>query len=139
MRVGISGTRSNATQEQLHTLRTVLSMLSGNIEVHHGMCIGVDEAAHNIVRSEQPTAVIVGHPPTNSKHEAQLDVDVLCDRKPYLERNDDIAHACDVLLAVPAQDEEQLRSGTWSTVRRARKYDKQCIIITRNGSTRFDE
>ena len=31
-------------------------------------------------------------------------------------------------------DKEQLRSGTWSTIRMARRLGKRCLIINRNQS-----
>ena len=46
-----------------------------------------------------------------------------CHPKPYLDRNRDIVDACEVLLATP-DGPERLRSGTWSTVRYARKIGK---------------
>lgn len=42
--------------------------------------------------------------------------------KPYLERNKDIANeGIDGLIAAPSGWVEELRSGTWATVRYARK------------------
>jgi predicted Rossmann fold nucleotide-binding protein DprA/Smf involved in DNA uptake len=39
----------------------------------------------------------------------------------YLKRNDALIADADVLLAFPQGEVEQIRSGTWATVRRARK------------------
>lgn len=39
----------------------------------------------------------------------------------YMKRNDAIVEHSDVLVAFPKTDEEELRSGTWATIRRARK------------------
>lgn len=46
----------------------------------------------------------------------------------YMDRNDALVAACDLLLAYPRTDREQLRSGTWATIRRARKARKMIII-----------
>lgn len=46
----------------------------------------------------------------------------------YMKRNDALVEHCDVLLAFPRTTQEQLRSGTWSTVRRARKAGKEVRI-----------
>jgi hypothetical protein len=50
-----------------------------------------------------------------------------------LERNTEIVKACDVLIATPKEQDEVLRSGTWATIRRARKYDKKLAVIFPDG------
>jgi predicted Rossmann fold nucleotide-binding protein DprA/Smf involved in DNA uptake len=42
----------------------------------------------------------------------------------YMLRNDELAHGCTHLVAFPEGSKEQRRSGTWSTVRRARKLNR---------------
>jgi hypothetical protein len=56
--------------------------------------------------------------------------------KPYLARNKDIVRATEMLVAAPAQDIEQLRSGTWSTVRFARKMERAVWVILPTGTVR---
>jgi hypothetical protein len=56
--------------------------------------------------------------------------------KPYLARNRDILRATEMLVAAPAQDIEQLRSGTWSTVRFARKTGRVVWVILPGGDVR---
>ncbi len=48
-------------------------------------------------------------------------IEVYYDVGPYMKRNDLIVAESDTLTAFPAQPDERLRSGTWATVRRARK------------------
>ena len=48
--------------------------------------------------------------------------------KAYMARNDYVAEHADKLVAFPHQAEEQLRSGTWATVRRFEKLDKPVIV-----------
>ena len=55
--------------------------------------------------------------------------------KPPLDRNRDIVDACDVLIATPKDFVEELRSGTWATVRYARKQRKPLVIVWPNGET----
>jgi hypothetical protein len=54
--------------------------------------------------------------------------------KPYLDRNKDIVKSCDLLIAFPNSKEEQIRSGTWSTMRFAKKIKRKMIIIFPDGS-----
>lgn len=53
--------------------------------------------------------------------------------KPYLERNQDIVRSTELLLATPENNVEQQRSGTWATIRFARKMNKSIIIIDTDG------
>jgi predicted Rossmann fold nucleotide-binding protein DprA/Smf involved in DNA uptake len=46
-----------------------------------------------------------------------------------LVRNKVIVNISDVILATPFEDKEVMRSGTWSTIRYARKVGKTPIII----------
>lgn len=52
----------------------------------------------------------------------------------YMTRNDMLVAACDTLLAFPKTAVEQVRSGTWATVRRARKAGKEIRIFPLDGS-----
>ena len=49
--------------------------------------------------------------------------------KPYLERNHDIVDNSDVLIATPKESVEQIRSGTWATIRYAKKLNKPIMIM----------
>ena len=48
---------------------------------------------------------------------------------PYLERNKEIVASSNLLIACPVGDKEELRSGTWSTVRFARKICTELVIV----------
>ena len=49
--------------------------------------------------------------------------------QPYLQRNHNIVNECDMLVAFPSTSNEVLRSGTWSTIRYAKKAKKPVEII----------
>jgi hypothetical protein len=49
--------------------------------------------------------------------------------KPFLDRNKDIVNSCDILIACPENDIEVLRSGTWSTIRYAKKINKPVLLF----------
>lgn len=107
--------------------------LCDDVEVHHGDCVGVDADA-NLVAIEAGCRVVI-HPPVELKHRAFCGDEarragVRCltlEPLPYLVRNHAIVDATDLLVAFPAGP-EQLRSGTWSTVRYARKQGKDVLI-----------
>lgn len=48
-----------------------------------------------------------------------------------LARNRRIVAAVDVLIAAPETDREELRSGTWATIRYARAAGKPVVMLSR--------
>jgi hypothetical protein len=132
VKIGFTGTRMGMTQKQKELLKTVLLKYRDPNEVnefHHGDCIGSDEEAHEIAYALG--FWIVTHPPKDPKARAfQIGH---CEKppKPYIERDHDIVDACDWLVAAPKAMKEVLRSGTWATVRYARKQGKTIIMLER--------
>jgi len=55
-------------------------------------------------------------------------------RKEYLTRNHELVDASSVLFACPKGTHEELRSGTWATVRYALKQHKEVVVIYPDGS-----
>ena len=101
--------------------------LSGysELEIHHGDCIGADAEFHDLCLQSWPAASVrvVLHPPTVATKRAfkespgQTDLDPL----PYLQRNHAIVDSVDAMLGAPKGMSEELRSGTWATIRYSRK------------------
>lgn len=133
MKIGFTGTQRGMTDAQKNTLR---KMVPKDAELHHGDCVGADAEAHDIFRFYG--LACVGHPPSNSTKRAFKFVDEWRPEKDYLERNKDIVRETDMLIAAPGEDTELLRSGTWSTVRYARKLGRLVIVIYPNGSRSED-
>jgi len=143
IKIGFTGTQSGMTLEQKKTVqRILLSFVEDeNIfisEVHHGDCIGADENFHKIIKAYDHFLGIAIHihPPIKAIKRAFCDGTVLHKEKSYLVRNHDIVDACNVMIATPGEREEQLRSGTWSTIRYAKKCDKALHIIYPDGIIR---
>lgn len=131
--VGFTGTRNGMTNEQMKGLLTVLSQYHPD-EVHHGDCIGADEQFHQFCRNSTLIAPkIVSHPPTDNTLRARCTADEIRYPKPFLERNKDIVRESNVLIAAPSGRIEQLRSGTWSTVRFARKQGIPVVLVYPEG------
>jgi hypothetical protein len=73
---------------------------------------------------------VVVHPPLNTKAVFDWsDADVILPAKNYLRRNHDIVDCCDILIAMPCENKEVLRSGVWATIRYAKKTGKIVFII----------
>ncbi len=106
-----------------------------NITLHHGDCIIADNVAHRIAKALSWRVEI--HPPDNpTKRAFCKHADLIHPEKPYLERNRDIVDASEALIATPAENAELARSGTWSTVRYARKKAIPVYIVFPDGSVR---
>ena len=130
MNIGFTGTRKGMTKQQGNKV----VMLLGNFEVtsiRHGDCVGADEQFHELAQTIGIKTIYI-HPPTDGKHRAWLFADFMAEEKDYLTRNKAIVDNCDRMIATP-EGEEHLRSGTWSTIRYARKKGKQVTIIFPNG------
>lgn len=133
--VGFTGTQAGMTHAQGMGVRHVLAFLiDGEIDAHHGDCIGADADFHKICRDTPKVVWITGHPPTNPVKRAWCQFDSEWPALPYLARNGRIVAATDVLIATPREYEEQLKSGTWSTVRKARVAKKPIHLVYPDGS-----
>jgi hypothetical protein len=131
MNVGFTGTQEGMSASQCaRVIDLLLKLRLGMTHFHHGDCIGADEQAHQIIRAIAPTVLVVGHPPSNPAKRAFCQCDILMEEKPYLERNQDIVAACELLIATP-KGPETLYSGTWATVRAARRKGIRIDIVER--------
>lgn len=126
MIIGFTGTQQGLTPLQLDTIYQLLNK-HRPVEFHHGDCIGADHQAH-LIAKELGIKIVV-HPPDNPKARAYCKTAHIMPEKPYLERNHNIVDCSDLIIAAPKSQREQLRSGTWATVRYARKQQKELIIV----------
>lgn len=134
-RFGFTGTQDDLTPEQLGSLRGVfgLAALTENVtEFHHGDCVGADAAAHDVaVTCGWPTH---GHPTNIEGKRAFKRCDVTYPALDPLVRNQVIVDSIDQLVACPGEMHEVQRSGTWATVRRARKAGIPIVYCYPDGS-----
>jgi len=137
MKIGFTGTQAGMTTEQRYR---VLQALNRSVsEFHHGDCIGSDEQAHKICRIKYPHIKIHLHPPQNPRKRANCEgAFKVWPSLPYLERNRQIVRAVDVMLATPMEYAEHLRSGTWATIRYARRLHRRLIVIYPDGSGNWE-
>jgi len=143
MKIGFTGTREGMTLRQRMTFARLVTGLAGGwfnnhteaFEFHHGCCVGADGQAHHIL--EEVFGIefvkIHLHPPSDQSLFLKLNGNTVYPRKPYLERNKDIVRASTLLIATPKERYPALRSGTWSTIRYARKCKVKCYVIDPDG------
>lgn len=126
MKLGITGTRRGMTPNQQTKLRSLLIHL-GVTELHHGDCIGADEEAVGIAHLLGIATVC--HPPEKAEYRAFTHNEQTLRPKAYIPRNQEIVRMTQELVAVP-EGAEVTRSGTWSTVRYARKLGRVVTVLT---------
>lgn len=109
-------------------------------EAHHGDCKGSDATFHTFCKLF--SCYIVGHPGVDmlgqSPMRAYCDVNESMPPLPYLQRNGNIVMASPILIATPKLMMEEVRSGTWSTIRRARKANKTIYIVYPDGTKEIE-
>jgi hypothetical protein len=103
------------------------------VEFHHGDCVGADAEADDLIAQIGGCKIVI-HPPDNPRKRAfktRYPGRIVLPAKPYLMRNHDIVDATDILIAAPKTNEEELRSGTWATIRYAMKQGKEVLKLHR--------
>lgn len=137
MNIGFTGTRKGMSEEQKKMVEEVLLDFAKGLTflvVHHGACLGADYDFHMIARKIDIIDILVYIYPGQHGYRKDLflGANKIYKEKPYLERNQDIVNNSDFLIACP-DGMEKLRSGTWSTIRRAKKQKIHTLIIYPNG------
>ena len=130
--IGFTGTQAGLTPKAVEILTSNLRSYREDhhfINFRHGDCVGADAQAHDIAMALGFTVII--HPPLINSMRAHKKGHQWHPARPYLERNKNIVRGCHLLVACPKDSmNEELRSGTWSTVRFARKAQKSILLIS---------
>ena len=136
---GVSGTRYGMNSLQIAAAKYILQEIIASNEygvcMHNGSAIGADAQFFYLFKEfDDPYLLTIGHP-SNIKADRHLCAHLKFDqiRKPFapLVRNQHIVDESDLLIAAPAGPEDT--SGTWSTIRRARKKKIPVQIIYPDG------
>lgn len=130
--IGFSGSSRLITEPQEIGIAALMVDLDA-LYLHHGDCIHGDALAHQI-GLELSYSIII-HPPVNpAKRAFCIGAIETYPMLPYLERNRFIVDSVGLLIAAPFTPAEELRSGTWATIRYARKRGVPVWICWPNGS-----
>ena len=128
MKIGFTGSRKGMTPLQ----RVLFELLISNIpvlEFHHGDCLGSDAEAHAIVRRFHKECKIIIHPPIDEKDRAHCPADEYRPPFGYLERNRHIVGGVNLMIATPPTIREQMRGGTWYTIKYSRGVNREVIVL----------
>src|SRR5271157_929261 len=134
-KVGFTGNSRGASNFQLDELEAKLKKLKeeGFDEFHHGLCIGADEQAAEIAKKLGYR--VVAHPglasdPKNLRYRSEFaGNDEMREAKPFIARDREMVDETERMLATPISRMEEVRSGTWTTVRYARSKNKPIDLI----------
>ncbi len=136
MKIGFTGTRNGMTRLQRAFVLRAIGQCHVT-EVHHGACIGADKDFHNIALLLK--APIIIHPGVNKNgycysRASCPNAKEVKPEKFFLDRDKDIVNSVDLLIATPKGHKEELRSGTWATVRYAREKNKHLLVVFPDGT-----
>lgn len=135
MIIGFTGTRSGMTPKQKEVVVEIIKMKSP-IFVVHGDCEGADTDFHNICLPLFPIRIRPCNHESRAWNEGASD---MMEVKGPLERNKDIVRDATLLIATPPTHEEIKRSGTWHTIRHARKTNVPRVIVWPDGSLTIEK
>ncbi len=139
---GFTGTRTGMTVHQRNAIANMLQSLWQQrvYQARHGVCIGSDAEFHKM--AAQRGFWLIGHPGVTwdgrSPTRAAVHCDEMLPEKLYVVRDRDIVDGSVCLLATPRTMEEELRSGTWTTIRYARKAGKPVVIVFPDGTVKTE-
>jgi hypothetical protein len=130
--VGFTGTRIGMTRPQMMGVGALLRSLNP-FEVHHGDCVGADADFDMLAKLLDIPVVI--HPPENPEHRAFCAGGTILPARPYLDRNEDILRATNLLIATPKEYRNPGRGGTWWTIEKAKERYRKVKLVFPDGST----
>lgn len=130
--VGFTGSQHGMTDAQRGVVEELFDGIADMV-LHHGDCIGADAQA-------DAAAAGLGysrhaHPPVSNAKRAFCATEAAEPPLPYRDRDLAIVRVCDRLIAAPSGEEDfQPHSGTWMTVRMARRHGKPVRIVWPDGT-----
>jgi hypothetical protein len=136
LKAGVTGPRGGMKDIQAEKSAEILNSVRPS-ELHHGDCIGCDARFHLIASLLGIKTVI--HPPDKKEYRAFCAGNETRPPAPYLLRDEQMVKEIDLLIATPDSFEEKVRgSGTWATVRKARKHGVPIIFIFPDGTVKTE-
>jgi len=131
--IGITGTRQEPSPGQHRALWLLLDeLLVPGIQLAHGSCKGFDELAHRFAMGLGYTVHVL--PGSSPQWVADCEGHFVYPRAPNLVRDKRIVGMCTRLIAGPSGPEAaHPGSGTWATVRMARREGKPVTLIWPDG------
>lgn len=130
--VGVTSTRKGLNEVQRLWVTFFLKEHQVNV-LHHGDCVGGDDELAKMFH--QKGTYVIAHPAhTINKYKAKCQInDLILSPDDTLARNQTIVRHSELVLGFPYTIEEEVRSGTWFTIRHAKKLKVPVLVIKPNG------
>ena len=128
--LGFTGTRDGMTDAQELMVWECLKRWRPT-KLRHGDCRGADAQAHMLAIREGVYTIV--HPPLDERWRAFCVADEVLEPRAYIQRDHDIVEESLALLAAPRTATEELRSGTWATIRYAWQRHRPVVIVGPDG------
>lgn len=148
-RIGFTGTQVGMTTAQRYRVSSLLAFHTPG-EVHHGDCVGADAdfdaLCHTVSKIQYGDFVIHLHPwngPDSKRAHCERHTPgqglarhttILHHPAPPLDRNRVIVNAVQGMIATPKESLEEIRSGTWATIRYALQTRRWLWVIYPTGA-----
>jgi len=133
MVISFTGTRKGMSKYQIDTFVKLLYEYGAQVFIH-GDCVGADADAHVLAMSQG--IEVLKRPCNIERQRAFTDGGrVVAEPEAPLIRNRKIVDDGEQLIACPGTFHEEQRSGTWATIRYAKRNDKPVTIIWPDGTT----
>lgn len=135
MKICFTGTRQGMSDVQRDRVAIVFQQLRRPNETSyllHGACHGADREAHPLVQFREMF-------PSNREqrdwaNKVRQSGDIVHEINIFpIDRNHQTVDKCNAVVAAPNESNEVLRSGTWATIRYARKMKKPLYIVYPDG------
>lgn len=130
--LGFTGTRKGMTRDQFLGVFELIDLRPFSL-ARHGDCVGADEEFDEIA-SVKGLCIHIHPCNIDAQRAWTKNFSIEHPVKAPLLRNRDIVNLCDILLATPSGLENELRSGTWATIRYAKSIAKPYRIIYPDGT-----
>lgn len=129
--VAFTGTQLGMAKAQRKAFRNLLLEMKPKVLVH-GDCVGADSQAHDIAAE---LGIEIWIRPCNLDHKrAYKQGKLLAEPEFPIVRNHKMVDESHALIVCPKQAQPQLRSGTWATLRYAKKHDVLRWLIYPGGA-----
>jgi hypothetical protein len=143
MKAGFTGSQQGPTDEQATKFLYLLErymLINPFTEFHHGCCIGSDRSAHfTIAHHKEFHPEIHIHPGDNPEKTALECMKTpgvkVYPVMPNLKRNLGIIKVSGIMFAMPHENSNVIRSGTWHTIRHTIRAMKWLHVIWPSGET----
>lgn len=130
--MAVTATRDGLTYPQQQVWR--YRVARGLPWLLHGDCLGGDAETHYIALRFRATQIWI-FPPSDPKQRAYCrGYHRIEDPAPFLVRNHRMVDAAEALMAFPKGFAEEWRSGTWATIRYAKRRKRPLVIVYPDGT-----